>query len=74
MIMRTGRGEYSAEVAPGASDGRHLREMGVPVVGFSPIRRTPLLSHANDEYLSLDVFLEGLQQMQRVVEALANTP
>ena len=63
---------YKAEVFQGATDGRHLREVGVPVVGFSPIRHSPMLLHTHDECLSVEQFLEGIRIYQHIIPALAN--
>ena len=65
---------FESEVFPACTDGRYLREAGVPVVGFSPMRRTPALLHCHDEYLPVDVFLEGIRVYERLLPALANLP
>ena len=63
---------YRAEVAAGVSDARHYREVGVPVVGFSPVRRSPVLLHADDEFIPVEVFLDGIQRYEVLISALAN--
>ena len=63
---------YRPQVFPAATDGRHLREMGVPIIGFSGVRRTPIRAHANDEFLTVENFLEGIRIYQLVIPALAN--
>lgn len=67
-----GRELLAPEIFPGGTDGRYLREQGLPVIGFSPIRRTPILLHCHDEYLPVDVFLEGIRVYERLIPALAN--
>ena len=60
-------GAGAGGVFPAATDSRWVRLiLGVPCFGFSPMRRTPILLHDHDEFLPLDVFLEGV----RVYEAL----
>ena len=69
-----GREAIAPEIFPGGTDGRYLREQGLPVIGFSPIRRSPILLHCHDEYLPVDVFLEGIRVYERLIPALANLP
>ena len=49
-------------------------EASVPVLGFSPMRRKPVLLHCHDEYLPVDVFLEGIRVYERLLPELANLP
>ncbi|KAG5187829.1 hypothetical protein JKP88DRAFT_353573 [Tribonema minus] len=62
------------EIFPAATDSRFLRRIGVAALGFSPMRRTPVLLHEHDEWLHEDVFLEGIDVYERLVEALAGAP
>ena len=62
------------EVFPAGTDGRYIRMAGIPCIGFSPIRRTPILLHDNDEYLTEVGFLEGIQVYKSVITKLANLP
>lgn len=62
----------SPQVFPGGTDGQCMRTHGVPVIGFSPIRRTTPLLHSHDEYLGVHEFLEGIQVYERLLPALAN--
>jgi aminoacylase len=48
------------EVFPAGTDSRLLRELGIPALGFSPMRNSPILLHEHDEYIGRDVFLEGI--------------
>ena len=64
--------EPSQEIRAEPSDAGFLREQGVPVVGFSPIRRTPPLERSHDEYLHVDAFLEGIGVCECVLKELAN--
>ena len=50
----------SPQVFPGGTDGQCMRMRGVPVIGFSPIRRTEPLLHSHDEYLGVQEFIEGI--------------
>lgn len=40
--------------------------------GFSPMRNTPILLHDHNEYLSADVFLEGIVVFRALIADLAN--
>jgi aminoacylase len=49
------------QIFPGATDSRNIREIGIPVIGFSPINNTPILLHDHDEYLGVETFLKGIE-------------
>ncbi|KAK6640101.1 hypothetical protein RUM43_008378 [Polyplax serrata] len=66
--------QYRIGTFPGGTDGRYCREVGIPVIGFSPIINTPVLLHAHDEFLNKDVFLSGIEVYERVIPAVANVP
>lgn len=59
---------------PGMSDARHLRRIGVPVLGFTAIRNTPILAHAHDEYIPEKIFLEGIEVYKKVIAAISSVP
>lgn len=59
-------------VFPGGTDSRYCRGVGIPVVGFSPMNNTPVLLHANDEFLNKSVFLRGIQIYEEIIPAVAN--
>ncbi|KAG3090227.1 hypothetical protein PI124_g19240 [Phytophthora idaei] len=48
------------EIFPAATDSRFLRKVGVPAIGFSPMKRTEILLHEHNESLSKDTFLHGI--------------
>ncbi|CAE7640695.1 Acy1 [Symbiodinium sp. CCMP2592] len=54
--------DIEPEVFPAATDSRFLRELGIPALGFSPMRRCPILLHEHNEYLPVDVFMSGTAQ------------
>lgn len=59
-------------VCPGTTDARFVRQQGIPVINFSPILNSPVLLHAHDERIHVDVFRQGIDIMEKVVEAVAN--
>lgn len=63
---------YKTVVFPGGTDSRYCREVGIPVIGFSPINNTPVLLHANDEYLNTNIFLKGVKIYEKIIAAVAN--
>ncbi|KRX71544.1 Aminoacylase-1 [Trichinella britovi] len=66
--------KYKAEIFTGATDARFLRSKLIPAYGFSPMIKTPVLLHDNDERLNKDVYLEGIRIYEQLIEALANVP
>eukprot|EP00850_Spirogloea_muscicola_P014960 SM000111S18783 [mRNA] locus=s111:91567:99835:- [translate_table: standard] len=50
-VSRAGAGVAEPEIFPAATDSRYLRYLGTPAVGFSPMRRTPVLLHDHNEVL-----------------------
>ena len=59
-------------VFPAATDSRFLRAHGYKALGFSPIRRSKIMLHENDEHLLLDVFFEGCDVYLGLLPDLAN--
>ena len=55
------------EVFPAGTDGRYIRMAGIPCIGFSPIRNTPILLHDNDEFVYEDGFLEGISVYEGII-------
>ncbi|XP_065088296.1 aminoacylase-1A-like [Ochlerotatus camptorhynchus] len=60
------------QIKAGASDIRHVRKLGIPAIGFSPINRTPVLLHDHNEYLQADTFLRGIDIYKNIIQAVAN--
>ena len=60
------------QVFPAATDSRFLRALGIRALGFSPMRRTEILLHENDEYILEENFLEGIGVYVRLLEALGS--
>lgn len=59
-------------VLPGTSDMLFLRNYGVPAFGFSPITKTPVLTHSNNERINVNTFLEGIDIYEAFITKLAN--
>lgn len=55
----------------GITDARHLRELGIPALGFSPINNTKMEIHKENEYLGVQTFLCGIKIYCLLIPALA---
>ncbi|XP_051874484.1 aminoacylase-1A-like [Pristis pectinata] len=62
------------EIFSAATDSRFIREMGYPVIGFSPMNHTPILLHDHNEHLNERVFLTGISIYTNLIPALARVP
>ncbi|TMW48983.1 hypothetical protein DOY81_005927 [Sarcophaga bullata] len=59
-------------VFPGGTDSRHIRHVGIPAIGFSPMNNTPVLLHDHDEFLKADTYLKGIEIYKKLIPALLN--
>ncbi|CAG8547182.1 2818_t:CDS:10, partial [Racocetra fulgida] len=60
------------EIFPAATDSRYLRGIGIPALGVSYIRNTPILLHDHDERINENLFLEGIEFYKDLINHLAN--
>jgi aminoacylase len=60
------------QVFPAATDSRFLRALGIKAFGFSPMRKTEILLHENDEYIPESAFLEGIAVYVTLIMALGS--
>ncbi|KAJ2715491.1 adenylate cyclase [Coemansia spiralis] len=60
------------EIFPAATDSRYLRRAGIPALGVTPLRNTPILLHDHNEYVLQSDVLAGVEFYARVVAAVAN--
>jgi aminoacylase len=60
------------QVFPAATDSRFLRALGVRAFGFSPIRKTEIMLHENDEYIPESIFIEGIGVYYHLIQALGS--
>lgn len=58
-------------IFPAATDGRYLREVGVPCFGFSPITSTPDLLHKHNEFITVDGYMKGCKIYEELIKNLA---
>lgn len=64
--------ETKPQIFPGGTDSRYIRKVGIPAFGFSPMNKTPILLHDNDEFLNEKTFLRGIDIYHSLIQALAN--
>lgn len=60
------------QVFPGGTDSRFVRAVNIPAIGFSPMSNTPVLLHDHDEFLSADVYLNGIEIYKKIIPKVAN--
>eukprot|EP01084_Bolivina_argentea_P306793 530201_1 len=65
--------KIEVEIFPAATDSRMIRELGINAFGFSPMRRSPILLHENNEYIDESVFVEGIGVYEKLLPRLADT-
>lgn len=59
-------------VFPGGTDSRHIRHVGIPSIGFSPMKNTPVLLHDHDEFLKAETYLEGIEIYKKLIPSVLN--
>ncbi|XP_058978384.1 aminoacylase-1 isoform X1 [Musca domestica] len=60
------------QIFPGGTDSRHIRHVGIPSIGFSPMINTPVLLHDHDEFLKADTYLRGVEIYEKLIPAVVN--
>ncbi|KAL3840010.1 hypothetical protein ACJIZ3_024601 [Penstemon smallii] len=60
------------EILPSTTDARFMRQLGIPTLGFSPMKNTPILLHDHNEFLKDSVYLEGIQIYEHIIRALSS--
>ncbi|CAG8593399.1 4524_t:CDS:2 [Ambispora leptoticha] len=58
------------EIFPAATDSRYIREIGIPALGISYIKNTPVLLHDHNERLNEKIYLEGVEFYTDLIEVL----
>ncbi|CAG8578983.1 10716_t:CDS:2, partial [Scutellospora calospora] len=60
------------EIFPATTDARYIRNGGIPALGVSYIKNTPILLHDHDERINENLFLEGIEFYKDLINHLAN--
>jgi len=63
-------------MSAGATDGRFLREAGIPTYGHSGLANDifDVRAHGKDERVNVEAFFRGQEYLYRLVKALSGTP
>lgn len=60
------------EILASTTDARFLRQRGIPTLGFSPMRNTPILLHDHNEFLQDAVYLSGIMVYESIINHLSS--
>ncbi|OAY58248.1 aminoacylase-1 [Manihot esculenta] len=60
------------EILLSTTDARFIRQLGIPVFGFSPMTNTPILLHDHNEFLEDTVFLKGIEVYEHIISSLSS--
>lgn len=60
------------EILASTTDARFMRQRGIPTLGFSPMKNTPILLHDHNEFLKDTVYLEGIQVYVHIIRSLSS--
>lgn len=60
------------EILPSTTDARFIRQKGIPALGFSPMKNTPILLHDHNEFLKDTVYLEGIKVYVSLIKSLSS--
>ncbi|KAL3513612.1 hypothetical protein ACH5RR_026329 [Cinchona calisaya] len=60
------------EILSSTTDARFMRQLGIPTIGFSPMKNTPILLHDHNEFLKDSVYLEGIKVYESVIKSLSS--
>ena len=64
--------KITPEIFPAATDGRYLRQIGIPCFGFSPMSNTKVLLHEHNEYIGVDTYVKGIDIYVQLITHLAS--
>ncbi|XP_014505119.1 aminoacylase-1 [Vigna radiata var. radiata] len=70
-ITSIGEKLSSPEILASTTDARYLRQKGIPALGFSPMKNTPILLHDHNEHLKDTVFMKGIQVYESLISSLS---
>lgn len=60
------------EILVSTTDARFMRQTGIPTLGFSPMKNTPILLHDHNEFLKDTVYLEGIKVYESIIKSLSS--
>ncbi|GBG84132.1 hypothetical protein CBR_g38106 [Chara braunii] len=71
-VEKTGVELSEPEISPAATDASFLRATGLLALGFTPVRHTPTLAHAHNEYVNDKDFVEGISAFVHVIRDISS--
>ncbi|KAM7507727.1 hypothetical protein LguiA_018180 [Lonicera macranthoides] len=71
-ISSTGGKLAKPEILASTTDARFMRQKGIPTLGFSPMKNTPILLHDHNEFLKDSIYLEGIKVYESIIKALSS--
>ncbi|MCI05869.1 aminoacylase-1-like, partial [Trifolium medium] len=71
-ITSTGEKLSRPEILASTTDARYIRQKGIPVLGFSPMKNTPILLHDHNEHLRDTVYLKGIHVYESLISSLSS--
>ncbi|KAH6785759.1 hypothetical protein C2S51_038214 [Perilla frutescens var. frutescens] len=60
------------EILASTTDARFMRQLGIPTLGFSPMKNTPILLHEHNEFLQDTVYLDGIKVYEHIIRVLSS--
>lgn len=70
-FMQENKIPYALTISSDSTEVKDLRNEGLPVIGFTPINRTPPLVYTNDEFIYRQQFLDNIQLLTSLIKYLA---
>ncbi|XP_060852760.1 aminoacylase-1-like [Rhopalosiphum padi] len=59
-------------IFPAGTDSKFIRNVGIPVLGFSPMNQTKTLLHDHNEFLNEKTFIRGLDIYYNIIKGLTS--
>ncbi|XP_026817321.1 aminoacylase-1-like isoform X2 [Rhopalosiphum maidis] len=59
-------------IFPAGTDSKFIRNIGIPVLGFSPMNQTKTLLHDHNEFLNEKTFIRGLDIYYNIIKGLTS--
>ncbi|KZV28845.1 aminoacylase-1 [Dorcoceras hygrometricum] len=71
-IAKAGGKLTKPEILASTTDARFMRQRGIPTLGFSPMKNTPILLHDHNEFLKDSVYLDGIKVYKHIIKSLSS--
>lgn len=64
--------KINTAIFPAGTDSKFMRNVGIPVLGFSPMNKTKTLLHDHNEFLNEKIFIRGLDIYYNIIKGLTS--